>query len=154
VDVRSAEVVVFLARRRRTEVLVLRRTLKLGGYWHPIAGGVEADETHHSAAAREVMEETGLQVEGLDACPRTNFRYAVAPPDAVDHRGVRRSREVAVDCVLVEVSDDYEPTLNWEHDVHRWCSVEEAARLLHWRNVADALRELLPGVQASAGEID
>jgi 8-oxo-dGTP pyrophosphatase MutT (NUDIX family) len=50
---------------------------------------------------------------------------------------------VPVTCFLVEAPDDWEPTLDWEHDDHRWLPPAEAAGALRWPDTADALRRVL-----------
>jgi 8-oxo-dGTP pyrophosphatase MutT (NUDIX family) len=52
--------------RRGNEFLVLLRCEVDGGYWHVVAGGVDADETYAQAAARELREEIGLVAEPVD----------------------------------------------------------------------------------------
>jgi 8-oxo-dGTP pyrophosphatase MutT (NUDIX family) len=39
---------------------------------------------------------------------------------------------VVVRPFLVDAPLDWEPTLNVEHDDHRWCSRDEALELLRW----------------------
>ncbi|MGH3049323.1 MAG: NUDIX domain-containing protein, partial [Gaiellaceae bacterium] len=51
--------------------------------------------------------------------------------------------EVAVTCFVADAPDDWEPTLDWEHDDYRWCAPDEAARTLRWPETAEALRRLL-----------
>jgi 8-oxo-dGTP pyrophosphatase MutT (NUDIX family) len=51
--------------------------------------------------------------------------------------------EVRVHCFVADAPDDWEPTLDWEHDDHRWCPPDEAAAALRWPDTADALRTLL-----------
>ncbi len=46
-------------------LLVRRRNAPLAGYWAPPAGYIEMDESVEEGAAREVKEETGLEV-GID----------------------------------------------------------------------------------------
>lgn len=41
-------------------VLLLRRPESEGGYWQPVTGGVERDESFAEGALREAIEETGL----------------------------------------------------------------------------------------------
>ena len=50
---------------------------------------------------------------------------------------------VQVTCFRVVAPDEWEPTLDWEHDDHRWCAPEEAAAALRWPATAEALRRLL-----------
>jgi hypothetical protein len=50
---------------------------------------------------------------------------------------------VTVTCFRATAPDDWEPTLDWEHDGYRWCSVGEAFETLRWPETARALHELL-----------
>jgi 8-oxo-dGTP pyrophosphatase MutT (NUDIX family) len=137
----GAEVAIFVTRRGRSEVLVAHRNPSLGGYWHTIAGGVEEDETPAQAAVRELREETGLEAEPVRVVETVEYAYPLdeEPPE-------RRARypaglvEVQVTCFLVDAPDDWEPTLDWEHDDHCWLPPAEAASLLRWPATADALR--------------
>lgn len=42
------------------EILALRRTPQLGGFWQPVTGKVETQESVENAALREVKEETNI----------------------------------------------------------------------------------------------
>jgi 8-oxo-dGTP pyrophosphatase MutT (NUDIX family) len=143
--VRTAEVAIFVTRHGRSEVLLVHRAAALGSYWHTVAGGIEAGETPAEAAARELREETAL--DGVELRPggeAVEYAYPLTeePPD-------RRARfmpgleAVHVTCFLVDAPDDWEPTLDWEHDAHRWCTPDNAAATLHWPDTAAALRRLL-----------
>jgi 8-oxo-dGTP diphosphatase len=63
----AAEVAVFVTRRHGREVLLLLRVPSGGGYWHVVAGAIEAGETPQDAAKRELWEETGLLAQ-LELC--------------------------------------------------------------------------------------
>jgi 8-oxo-dGTP pyrophosphatase MutT (NUDIX family) len=73
------EVAVFLTRKSGAEVLILHRSAGQGGYWHVVAGGVEAGETATEAAERE-LREARRRRRG-----RTRSRRVRLPPD----RGAR-----------------------------------------------------------------
>jgi 8-oxo-dGTP pyrophosphatase MutT (NUDIX family) len=120
--VRTAEVFIFV--RRRDEHLVLRRSEAQGGYWHGVAGGIEEGESPARAAARELAEETGLELEPIDLA--RSYVY-----DAV-----------TVHCFVVEAPAGWEPSLDWEHDEYRWGSLDEVEALLHWPEPREVLREL------------
>jgi 8-oxo-dGTP pyrophosphatase MutT (NUDIX family) len=120
--VRTREVFIFV--RRGDEHLVLLRSESQGGYWHGVAGGIEDGESPAEAAARELAEETGLVAEPVDL--ERSYVYDT----------------VTVHCFQTEAPEGWEPTLDWEHDEHRWCSLEEANALLHWPEPREVLREL------------
>ena len=121
---RDREVQIFLYRPdpRGLEVLMFHRSPDAGGYWHTVAGAVEAGEADLDAAAREVLEETGFDARGR--IRELNHEY--------DYRTVT-GRSFAV-----EAPAGWVPQLNEEHDGCRWCGVDEVS-LLHWAETAKAL---------------
>lgn len=132
------EVLVFV--RRGDEFLVLHRSEPQGGYWHPVAGGVEAGETPAEAAARELLEETGLATDPLDL--EVAYAYPLHEEPERAARFPIGTEEVAVRCFLAEAPPAWEPSLDWEHDEYRWCTPAEALELLHWPEPRAVLREL------------
>lgn len=140
----TAEVAMFVTRRGGREVLLLHRAPKHGGYWHVVAGDVEPGESAVQAAGRELQEETGLVAEiGLGVAV-TEYADALtedpSKPKAEDDSPVV---SVRVDCFGVEAPQDWEPTLDWEHDDHRWCQPSEAVQEIRWPATAQALERLL-----------
>jgi 8-oxo-dGTP pyrophosphatase MutT (NUDIX family) len=140
----GAEIAVFVTRRGGGQVLLLHRAPRGGGYWHVVAGGVEPGETAADAAKRELHEETGL-VAPLDAGAEvTEYAYPLSE-EPVERRGLYdpRAVHVHVTCYRVTAPDDWEPTLDAEHDDYRWCSPAEAGETLRWPETARALRHLM-----------
>lgn len=140
----GAEVAVFVARRRGSEVLVLHRSPQQGGYWHVVAGGVERGETAAAAAARELHEETGLVAEVSGGVDVVEYVYSLTEEPA-DRRALYDPAvaAVTVTCFRASAPDDWEPTLDWEHDDYRWCDPDEAFETLRWPETARAMRELM-----------
>ena len=114
--------------RREGELLVMRRAPERLGYWSLVAGGIEPEETPRQAAQRELLEETGPPGGGRDA---PDLAVVLAPRrSARDPRSLRAraSRRVTVHAFVADAPDGWEPILDAEHDVHRWCDLDEAAR--------------------------
>ena len=133
----------FVTRRDGRDVLLLHRSPEQGGYWHVVAGGVEPGETALEAAERELREETGLAARptsGLDVTEHVSTLTG-EPAESSPHDPAVVA--VGVTCFRVAAPDEWEPTLDWEHDGHRWCNPEDAAAAVRWPGTAHALRTLL-----------
>ena len=128
---------VFVVVRRRGEYLVLHRSPEQGAYWHCVAGALEAGETCAEAAARELLEETGLEAELVDL--RRRYEYVL---EEWEHRYQRGADRITVECFLAEAPAGWEPTLDWEHDEYRWCRSSEAVELLFWPEPRELIEEL------------
>jgi dATP pyrophosphohydrolase len=140
----GGEIAVFVTRRNGGEVLLMHRAPRLGGYWHVVAGGVEAGETAVCASKRELCEETGLEAEVDSSIGVTEYAYALTEEPAERREQYDPSVvEVRVECFLIAAPDGWEPTLNWEHDDHRWCPPSEATGELRWPATAEALEQTL-----------
>jgi 8-oxo-dGTP pyrophosphatase MutT (NUDIX family) len=105
---------------------------------------VEPGETAIAAAERELCEETGLVatvetgvdvVEHVDTLTKEPAARRTQPDASVV--------QVRVTCFRVAAPDAWEPSLDWEHDDHRWCEPGEAVTAIRWPATAGALRKLL-----------
>jgi 8-oxo-dGTP pyrophosphatase MutT (NUDIX family) len=113
---------VLIAVLRGDEFLVLLRSPEKKGYWHLAGGRVEKEETDADAAARELFEETELAASTLE--------------DLGDDLGYDG---VSVHAFAAEALAGWEPTLNDEHDDHRWCSLADALELLRYEEPREVL---------------
>ena len=113
--------------REDGRVLLLKRTPENGGFWQILTGTGERGESPLQTAAREIHEETGFSPR-LDQLRDLNYVHSFAI-------GTRFARETAY-AVRVEG----EPILSDEHDEHRWCSVDEALKLLPFAGLKRAVR--------------
>lgn len=110
--------------------LVLKRNTMQGGFWQPVTGGVEDNETLEEALRREIKEETGIKdivriIPGLQAhrfyAPRAVYEYAFG----------------------VEVRPGTRVKLSGkEHSDARWCDYKTARSLMVWPGNRTALERL------------
>jgi 8-oxo-dGTP pyrophosphatase MutT (NUDIX family) len=130
------EVAVFVTRKSDSEDLIVHRSPVQGGYWHVVAGGVEAGESVAEAAERELHEETGLVARVTSGVEVTSTSTA--------YRGAcRASRPVRP--VGQAGGSDLLSRVRARHDDHRWCDPGEAFSVLRWPATAQALRQLVSG---------
>lgn len=131
----AIEVHLFRRRGRRIELLLIRRAddRTLPGVWQPVTGGIERGETAWKAAAREVLEETGLRPIRWWALEHVNVFYK---PD--------RDAVIALPLFAAEVSWSDTVMLSAEHDRYAFVTPTEAKRRVLWagqRRALDALRD-------------
>jgi 8-oxo-dGTP diphosphatase len=118
------------------EVLLLRRAPGriLPGLWQCVSGSVEPDERVALAALREVREETGIDLDAVEAFYDLDLVNQFHEPayDAVVTS--------AVFAVLVRAGT--EPVLSPEHDDARWSSLDDAHRSVIWPGYRTALERI------------
>jgi 8-oxo-dGTP pyrophosphatase MutT (NUDIX family) len=125
--------------RRDGELLVLRRAPERLGYWSLVAGGLEPEETPPVAAQRELLEETGLQAEVRELPVALSYSLLDDPP-AIRARYGPGIETVTVHAFVADAPAGWEPTLDAEHDLHRWCGLDDAVELMVYETARTALR--------------
>lgn len=100
------------------------------GLWEGVSGRVRAGEDPIVAAKREVVEETGLDVE-------------VRPRPLTSYAALRRGEPMTV-IVFVADYQSGEVVLSEEHDEFRWCARAELSELGAPVQLADAARSAWP----------
>ena len=131
------EIVVVI--RREGELLAVRRAPERLGYWSLVAGGLEPDETPQEAAQRELLEETGLRAP-VRLLPISLSYSLLDDPPAIRARYAPGVERVTVHAFVVDADPGWEPTLDAEHDIYRWCDLESAVELMAYETTRDALR--------------
>ena len=137
------EVHIFRRRGRRVEMLLMRRSSRrsLAGVWQPVTGGIERRESALSAAAREVLEETGLTPIRWWALEHLAAFYDVAG----DHVRV-------VPVFAAEVAWTDSVILSDEHDRYAFVTHAAARKRVLWASQRTALAALREEVlSGSAG---
>ena len=118
-------------RREDGRVLLLRRRPERGAFWQILTGRIEPGESPLQTAAREIHEETGFSPR-LDEIRDLDYVHSFALGDRLPPLVVRETAYTA------RVAG--EPRLSDEHDDHRWCTAEEALRLLPFAGLRRAVR--------------
>jgi dihydroneopterin triphosphate diphosphatase len=116
------------------ECLVLRRAAggRCPGSWETVHGHIEAGETPAEAAARELLEETGLAPERLYNLSRVETFYQ------------HRLDEVALVPVFAAfVPREAAVTTGGEHDRFEWLPPVDARGRFAWPREARALDDIL-----------
>ncbi len=109
----------------------LEYLLILSTYWEFPKGQVEPDESETEAAAREVREETALEVKLLPG-----FRQQV---DYFYRRGGNLIKKQVV--YLLGEAANKNVRVSWEHQEAEWLSFEDALARLKYENAREILRK-------------
>ena len=120
----------------RLEILLIRRAAHriFPGLWQCVTGGVEPGEFIPAAAMREVLEETGLGPDEIEAF------YDL---DQVAPFYDEGSDAVVVSAIFAaRVRPDAQARESWEHDGLRWVPAAEAPRLAIWPSYAESVRRV------------
>jgi 8-oxo-dGTP pyrophosphatase MutT (NUDIX family) len=125
--------------RREGQLLVMRRAPERLGYWHLVSGGVDWGEEPAAAAARELLEETGLVAAPAPLGERLDYDLA-GDPEAVRARFPAGTERIVVWPFVADAPAGWEPTLDHEHVDARWLDADAAVALLHYPEPKEIVR--------------
>ena len=122
VRVIDCHIVCYNGNRLDWEFLLLKRSMDTiyPGTWQGVTGKIELSETPYKTALRELMEETGLIANRLFTVDKVNTFY--------DYKRDTMNL-IPVFGVIVNTTD---VKLSKEHTEFKWCSVDEAKKLITW----------------------
>ena len=134
-EFRRAESVLVVVFSDDGNVLLLKRSQPFE-FWQSVTGSLNVGESHEHAAARELLEETGLKDEGdlyftgisrqFTIDPRWRNRFAPGTTENVEYEYHYRLRRCV--SVTIAISDD-------EHSAYEWLSISDAIeRVWSWTN--------------------
>ena len=132
----QVQAILFRKVNGENQYLLLKRISYIGEFWQPATGGVEEGETRIQALHREVLEETGIKdvVRIIEDVGHYEFWHFFKPE--------ARSRLIKEYVFGVEISSNEKIVIGCEHSEYRWCSFEEALKLLKWNENKEALKKL------------
>ena len=103
------------------------------GGWFVVTGGVEENESSENAVAREVLEETGLEIE--DIIP-LNWGSVYE----WDYNGVKN---ICEEINFLSFVKSGEITLNEEHSQYEWLNLDEFIKKINWDDDKELLKKVL-----------
>ena len=117
----QVEIIVFKVVHNEILFLLLKRNPQKGGFWQPVTGGVEDEESLLQAVNRELREETSITqyLRIIDDVHYFEFN--------TDEYGVLKEYVFGV-----EITPNINIEISSEHTEGRWCSLEEALKLLKY----------------------
>ncbi|KKS90145.1 MAG: hypothetical protein UV65_C0020G0007 [Parcubacteria group bacterium GW2011_GWF2_43_11] len=114
-----------------TSFLLLKRSPEKGGFWQPITGNVQKEESFEEAALREIQEETG--VSRISRLTDTDYSFDFFDDNRWQHERVFGA----------QLDNDVKIVLSREHTEFKWATKEEALNeYLKWPGNKEGLRRL------------
>ena len=124
------EAIIFRRNGNLIEYLLLKRLPHRNGFWQPVTGGLEEGETRTEALHREIREETGIK--NLVRVIEDLYCFEFSDPN-LNKEHVYGVEVSATEKVVLDGK---------EHSEYRWCGIQEALQLLHWKENKEALEKL------------
>jgi len=125
-------------------ILLLHRSPAEGGFWQPVTGTIEPGEHADEAAARELLEETGIEARPSYSGLHQSFLIERHPGDE------RRHPFVDERTYHVELPDEASIDLSEEHVQYGWFTVESACDTIRWSDDRDSILHIAGSLRGRA----
>jgi 8-oxo-dGTP pyrophosphatase MutT (NUDIX family) len=129
-----------------TDVLLLKRVPRLGGFWQGVTGALEPGESLADAASRELFEETGFAAVRVE---QVDYSCSYQVPDDYVHLYAPSVDRIDEFTFFGMIDDCSVPNLSHEHEECQWCSIDQALGLLKWADDKRALEVCQAVLQSS-----
>ena len=126
------QIIVFKKTEEQILYLLLKRIPDKGGFWQPVTGRCEGNETHLETAKRELKEETGI----------TKIKRLIEDVHEFIVEGDKSLEKVFGAEVQEDVEINLDNNIYQEHDKIKWVPYEEAINSLKWPQNKKALENL------------
>jgi 8-oxo-dGTP pyrophosphatase MutT (NUDIX family) len=139
----QVEAIIFRKNKNKYEFLLLRRTKEKGGFWQPVAGGIEAtDKSYLDATYREIYEEAGISKKDIIKVIE-KVHYFEMSKHYLTGEPVPLVKEYAFGFeVKPDANVSISSNLCNEHDKFEWVSFEKAIEMLKWEDNKNSFRKL------------
>jgi dihydroneopterin triphosphate diphosphatase len=126
------EAIVFRKNKNDYEFLLLKRIPEKGGFWQPVTGEIEENETTKEAVKREISEEIGT--DKILQIIEDVYHFIL--------EGTGKEEFVFGAEIDSNVKLTFDKNIYQEHEEHKWCSYDEAMQLLKWPGNKEGLKRL------------
>ena len=121
----KVELIVFKRTEDVYSFLLLKRNPEDGGFWQPITGTLEMDESIRQCMLRELKEETGIN-------------KVINISEEIHRFSWQKKDYTVVEMVYGAEVSHQDVTLSPEHTEYKWCNFDEAMKLLEKENNKNA----------------
>lgn len=111
--------------------LLVKRVPDDGGFWQPVTGTLESNESLTECMHRELVEEVGVHKEDIKQVSDMFYSFT----------WLKGETTITEYVFGVELTTKKEALLSEEHDEYRWCSYGEVLELLSKDNNKKAYEE-------------
>ncbi len=127
----------FKQAEERIEFLLLKRTEERGGFWQGVTGHTERGEKTIDVAKRKLLEETSFIPKFIF---QTECSYNIVVGEEMKDQYPPDTTELTEYVFLARIDqEDYPKIDSLEHGEWKWCSYEEALKLIKWEENKKAL---------------